>query len=296
MNYHINRNGEDLGRFTLDEIRQGLSDGKFQPDDLAWRTGMDSWESLRELKDLYEGNAIQPGEGISTGSSANTGERTGPPWEDKESGGFFSRTWETTKGALFNPNEFFKTMRREDGIGQPLLFTVIMGTAFGIIGMILTLPFNLAGSMMPPAGMEGEQAFTNAALGTSATLFQFIITAVLLPVFIAIGAFIMSGLQHLCLMLCGGANRPFETTFRTYCYSSGSAQLFNVIPICGGIIAFFWSLVVNIIGLGETHETDTWKGAMGVLLPYLVCCGLMFLLYIFIFGAIFAAAGAAGAT
>jgi hypothetical protein len=36
---------------------------------------------------------------------------------------------------------------------------------------------------------------------------------ILLPLFIAIGLFIGSALVHLCLMIVGGANQPFETTF-----------------------------------------------------------------------------------
>lgn len=49
MNYHVGRNGSQLGPFTIDQLRAGLTDGQFQPGDLVWCEGMDDWKPLPEV-------------------------------------------------------------------------------------------------------------------------------------------------------------------------------------------------------------------------------------------------------
>ena len=46
-----------------------------------------------------------------------------------------------------------------------------------------------------------------------------------------------------------------------------------MIPVCGGIVAAVWALVVNCIGLARAHETTTGKAVFAILLPLIVCCG-----------------------
>ena len=93
------------------------------------------------------------------------------------------------------------------------------------------------------------------------------------PVIVIVGMFIGSGILHLCLMIVGGAKKPFETTFRVVCFSSGSTYLLSMIPFCGGMIAGVWNIVLECIGLARAHEIDTGKAVLAVLLPLIVCCG-----------------------
>ena len=74
-------------------------------------------------------------------------------------------------------------------------------------------------------------------------------------------------------MIVGGANQSFETTFRVFAFSQGSAGPLQMIPICGGLIAGVWALVCNCIGLARAHETDTGRAVLAVFLPLIVCCG-----------------------
>jgi hypothetical protein len=46
MQYHIGRNGSQLGSFPEEEIRSGLQNGTFLPEDLAWKEGMPEWQPL----------------------------------------------------------------------------------------------------------------------------------------------------------------------------------------------------------------------------------------------------------
>ena len=82
-----------------------------------------------------------------------------------------------------------------------------------------------------------------------------------------------SGIFHLCLMIVGGAKQPFETTFRVVCFAGGSANPLLVIPICGGLIAGIWKIVLYCIGFARAHETDTGRAVLAVILPVIVCCG-----------------------
>jgi hypothetical protein len=85
-------------------------------------------------------------------------------------------------------------------------------------------------------------------------------------------------------MIVGGANKSFETTFRVLAFSQGSTGPLQIIPVCGGLIAGVWALVVNCIGLARAHETTTGRAVLAVLLPLIVCCGAGILLLI-MFGA-----------
>ncbi|MEY4482723.1 MAG: hypothetical protein RL693_175, partial [Verrucomicrobiota bacterium] len=49
MQYHVGRNSQQLGVFSGDEIRAGLTKGNFYATDLAWSEGMSEWKRLDEL-------------------------------------------------------------------------------------------------------------------------------------------------------------------------------------------------------------------------------------------------------
>ena len=52
MNYHLARNNEQLGTFTLEEVRKGLADGTYLATDLAWTAGMAEWLPAGTLPEL----------------------------------------------------------------------------------------------------------------------------------------------------------------------------------------------------------------------------------------------------
>lgn len=49
MQYHVGRNSQQLGIFSGDEIREGLTKGSFYSTDLAWNEGMSDWKCLDEI-------------------------------------------------------------------------------------------------------------------------------------------------------------------------------------------------------------------------------------------------------
>jgi hypothetical protein len=164
-------------------------------------------------------------------------------------------------------------MKREGGLGEPLIYALIGGCLGGIVSLLFSLGLQSVGffadrhdTFAAMAGMGGSAAFI-----------------ILVPVFVVVGLFIGSAIVHLCLMIVGGANQSFETTFRVLAFSQGSTGPLQMIPVCGGVIAGVWALVCNCIGLARAHDTDTGRAVLAVLLPLIVCCGGVMLIA-FMFG------------
>ena len=179
----------------------------------------------------------------------------------------FSTLW----SVLFDAPKAFRRMIRDAGLGGPILYFLILGTIFGWVGMMWEAMFSAAlGDMGAAFGMGGsEMQQYMAAYDTP--LFR-VAQALFLPAFLLIFYFIIAAVLHLMMMIVGGANQPFETTARVLAYASGSTAIFQILPVCGGLIGLVWSLVVNIIGLAEAHETTMGRAVAAVLLPVFLCC------------------------
>jgi hypothetical protein len=139
--------------------------------------------------------------------------------------------------------------------------------------------------MLPPE-MRDQLGPMMATGGAS-----FILTLILAPVLLLIWFFIWSGIVHLFLMMLGGhkqSSSGFEGTFRavSYGYVSSLAQL---IPFVGGLIAFVWNLVLQVIGLVRMHRTSTGKAVGAVLLPLVLCCVCVAVVFALFLGAIMSA-------
>ena len=174
--------------------------------------------------------------------------------------------FETAKLVLLRPSEAFKRMSTTGDLGRPLLYAVI----FGWLGMIAAQVYNIAfrGAML---GFLQRMPGMPAGRAMGMPVAFNIVLMVLAPVFILIGIFIISAIFHVFLLLMGAAGKGFPTTIRVVCYAA-TVQVIQVIPICGGIIAFVWALVIDIIGLAEAHRTTQGKTAVAVLLPFVLCC------------------------
>lgn len=182
------------------------------------------------------------------------------PWEERKDLGFFKAIFETVRSVLFSPTNLFSQMRIDGGISDPLLYAVIIGTVCSWIGILWQIPLQWLLFLISP---DKEDAIISSGIMIGVTIFM--------PLFIVIGLFIGAGILHLCLMLVGGNKEGFEATFRVIAYST-SAQVGAIIPLCGGLIAGIWGLVVEIIGLKKVHQTTTLKAILAILLPIIAVC------------------------
>ena len=274
---HVNRGTTSLGVLSEQEVREGLSAGRFAPTDIGWREGMATWQPLSQFPDFggVAAPAVPPVQPGTTPTATTVAERTGLPWEHRQERGFFNAFIETLTMVLIRPNEAFSVMKREGGLGEPLIYALIGGCVGGIVAFLFSLGFRSIGFFADKD--NSLAAMTGMGIGSAAMI-------ILLPLFVVIGLFVGSGIVHLCLMIVGGANHSFETTFRVFAFTQGSASPLQIIPLCGGVISGVWALVCNCIGLARAHETDTGRAVLAVFLPVIVCCGGG-LLIAFMFGA-----------
>ena len=275
---HVNRGTTSLGVFSEQEIREGLSSGRFAPTDIGWREGMATWQPLSQFPEFggAAAPAVPPLQPAAIPASATVAGRTGLPWEHRQERSFFNAFIDTLSMVLTRPAEAFSVMKREGGLSEPLIYALIGGSVGGIVSALFSLGFQSIGLFADKnnslAGMAG------IGIGSVAMI-------ILLPLFIVIFLFIWSALAHLCLMIVGGANQPFETTFRVFAFTQGSAGPLQIIPLCGGVISGVWAIVCNCIGLARAQETDTGRALLAVLSPLIVCCGFVFVI-LFMFGAL----------
>jgi hypothetical protein len=278
---HVARDGAKLGEFTLEQIQEGLRTGQFRSSDLGWQTGMTDWRPLSELA----GVAVPPAAGatpplpLATAAGVSAAAPgVGLPWEHRAQLGFFKAWFDTVSLLITKPSEAFTMMRPEGGLMDPLLFGLIGGSIGAILATLYQFFIRSAGFA---AG--SNVLFDKFGLGGSNFV---IVNLIFAPVKVAIGLFIFGGILHLCLMLFGGASRPFETTFRVAGYTVGASYLFCVVPVCGGLVALVYLIVLATIGLSRTHQTTTGKALMAVLAPFILCCVFAGLVGLLLGGAI----------
>lgn len=280
---HLNRDRQNLGEFTPEEVLQGLQEGKFLPTDLAWHVGMDAWRPLGDIRDSLAGEGplptsppLEPIEAksqelLAPGTSPQaSGQEPKPSWERRQELGLFPSLIESIQQILTQPAETFSCMPRSGGLATPLIFTIILSW----LGVLAVSIYQGIWLMVNPAAVEQELQ------GFPLSMFWIVMAVVMvvMPVIITVTSFLGSGIMHLFLMLTGGAKHPFETTFRVNCYCQGAASVLQLIPFCGGLISSVWYLVSLIIGLTKAHETESWRVVVAVLLPGILCCGAILLL------------------
>lgn len=280
---HVARDGAKLGEFTLEQVREGLGTGQFRSTDLGWQSGMGEW---RPLSEFVGAAAAPPATGaaptlpvVPAGvTAAPAGGGAGLPWENRSQLGFVKAWFDTVSLLITKPTEAFTMMRTEGGLMDPLLFGLIGGCAGAIMTIIYQLLFRSFGF-----ANQDNLFLSKFGFGVSGfVIFDLILT----PVKVGIGLFIFAGIFHLCLMLFGGATRSFETTFRVNAYAVGAAYLFCLVPMCGGLVAFVYLIVLLTIGLARAHQTTTGKALMAVLAPFILCCVVVGVFALLLGGAI----------
>jgi hypothetical protein len=164
---------------------------------------------------------------------------------------------QTIRESLFSPQDFFLRLPLLGGFLVPLLYALIIETVGTMVSALWG--FSLKNPLFPEIGLSGN-------VTTAATL--------LIPVLVFMGIVLSALLLHASLLIVGGARENFEATFRVVCYSA-AAELFNVIPLIGWIIALIWKLSLTLIGLRTLHRISTARAAIAICLPLIVACGLV---------------------
>jgi hypothetical protein len=306
MNWYYDQGGERQGPVDDATLDQLIATGVVRSETLVWCEGMPNWAPLSQARPAGGGAAVPEGyirctatgryfppseivyidgkpysaeakasvvQGVMQGGqlpTLNDGMRNGPAWERRSELGFLKALWETIKTVLLDPARTFSTMKRDGGLGAPLGFFMILTCVGMIVSLLYQLVIQVGSFSMMPRD-PNMPSLDGMGIGMIILLFVFYFVVVV-PILSLIGAFIYSGILHLSLMVCSGARQDYETTFRTYCYTSGAGMALLVVPFCGPYIGGIWALVCLCIGLAKTHEIGTGRAVCAALLPTVVCC------------------------
>jgi hypothetical protein len=306
MKIWINRAGQNLGTFTLEEVQRGLNQGQYVPTDLGWQEGMESWKPLAEFAGLQMPTQQPEPPAPALPSSPHfpppLGDATlaivddvedGPAWERRKELGLVRALTQTWKEVLFSPHISFLRMKTSGGYAAPFLFNLTMTVIFTFVATIYQVLLS-GGVYAATAGAahNGSSSLNGLSLGLGPFL-NVVGMVVLIPLFVGF-TFLNAGITHLCLALFKGTSRNYEATYRVICYSY-STWIFALVPCAGGFVSSVWGLVSTIIGLSKVHRTEGWRATVAVLLPVFVCAGIFFLVYIAIIAAIVGSAHHANA-
>lgn len=273
---YLNRAGQNLGTFPIEEVQRGLDTGQFFPTDLGWQQGMSQWEPLAKFPTLtmpatipVVPPALGPEDSQSRALALIDGSAQDcPAWERRKELGFGRALFETWREVLFSPAETFSRLKTTGGFASPCIFQLVMLLLYFFSAIInqfawtgISLAFQTAHHSN--ANVFGNFSVVHTSFSLAALLF--------LGIPLTLGfSFVWAAVIHFCLTLLRSATRPYQTTYRVLCYAS-SALIFTLVPCIGGLVTIIWSLLVSIVGLTKAQRTETWKAATAFLLPGFIC-------------------------
>ena len=281
MKIWINRAGQNLGTYTIEEVQRGLDQGQFVATDLAWQEGMESWKPLSEFPSLRipaaptEQPPLYPAPPTSEAVTTEVVRPdVAPAWERRPQVKLFPAFFMTIRDVLFEPHLTFPRMPVDGRLMRPTTFVLMMQLTVGLICTIMSVMLQLPSLTQT---FSRTEEFRNLSLPIG-LMIVLIPLGYILSVAIALGFnFVIVGIHHLVLMLLGGANKGYDATYKVICYSY-AAQVFNLIFCSPAALVFYF--IATIIGLSKVHGTEGWKAAVAMLAPLILCC-------IVIFGAVF---------
>lgn len=141
---------------------------------------------------------------------------------------------QTAIKVITTPAEFFRSMPKSGGFGDPLVFLVVMSFISGVIQAVLGL-FKLVGF--------GSVGMSLASI-------------VMTPVMALIFGFVGAGILFVIWKLMG-SQESYETAYRCAAYTSALSPfttLLQLVPFAGPLVSLAWMTVLLIAASVEVHR------------------------------------------
>ena len=196
------------------------------------------------------------------------------PWPPPEGASVVEAFVNTWRASVFQPTAFFRRMPREADYGAVIVYYLVVS----VVAAGCQLFWHM---VLPPVSYGPLLEFMKQQESAAGAVVSFLIT----PVLALSALYIVAGVTHVMLLLVHGEKHGFDPTTRAVAFSHGPA-LFAIVPYLGNFVAFFWTILLVIIGLREAHETSTGKAATAVLVPLflLVVLGVLVTLAVLAMG------------
>lgn len=182
----------------------------------------------------------------------------------------------TVKEIITHPVMYFATLAPFEDYVALCLFVYINN----FIAVLITFGVQLIfmGSLFT---LLQEHLGSNMLIGAFPTVINFVLGVACFPILAVCINFLISGILHVFLVYLGGSEKNYQTTLSVH--SLGSViQVFNIVPILGGLVSMVYFWIITIGGQAKAHEMDTGRAALSVLLPFFLCCCLWFVFVFFI--------------
>jgi hypothetical protein len=189
--------------------------------------------------------------------------------------------------SIVDPTGHFEKVSAGGGWLRPWLFALVISAIVFMIAAAYQLGFQMLAASVELAAEFANPLSMLTVPFSAVFLVTFAVVGV--PVGTTVMLIVQAVIYHVCLMILGAARRSLVDSFRVVCYSVGP-QLFQIVPILGGFVAWIWQLVLQIIGMKVVHRTSYGRSTIAVLLPMLLCCGVILLIGVAVAGWVFAAA------
>jgi hypothetical protein len=196
----------------------------------------------------------------STGEETKRGGRPqkGIPWENLREYGFFPGLIETIKLVMLQPQTFFSRLPLGQGYSKPLIFYLLVAE----VQALAQFMWRMAG--VAPQGQGGGDFLGLGLAGLSSLL-----VLILYPVFLAGMLFVVSALNHACLMAVKAGKKGYEGTFKVISYSNAPMVL-AVLPLLGPLVGMVWTMVCTFLGFKYVHRTTNMRVLVAMILPLLL--------------------------
>jgi len=205
---------------------------------------------------------------------AVSGHSEDAPWERRAELGLWQAIYLTFVSVLFTPSEFFRKMTSGKGVAEPMAFGLLSGSLGFMFGLFWNFLL-ISGAIMSFSDRFLEQVPLN---------WVFVFVLILSPLLVLMDMFIKAGVIHLLMLMFKDGKKGFVGTFRIIAYGQ-STRVLSLIPFIGGVVGWFWNLIIVIVGLREMHKTSHLKAAAAVVaFIILKCLALLpiFLLKVFV--------------
>jgi hypothetical protein len=166
----------------------------------------------------------------------------------------------TVKLLFTKPRETFESMPIAGDVLRPFVFAILLGWVGAIFSALWSIPFR---SMMPAGSPYGSYQMP---------AFFLPLIALFAPVLIVCALLVGSAIQHLMLMIVGGARSGFAVARAAGAVLRAGAPVFQALPFCGSLIAAIAAILLTIQGLAVAHRISLGKATLAVLLPVVLCC------------------------
>lgn len=191
------------------------------------------------------------------------------PWEQPGLG-FFAGFYETLRLLATKPRRAYQRVAATRAWMRPLGFALLVGWPGILAGTFWEITFQSQMEQWLPwlkdQGFERTPPIVAIGIALAA------------PVWFPVFLFVAAAFQHLFLWMVGGAKSGFVQTFRVMCYAQISA-LGGFLPMCGSLLAAVWHIVLQVIGLSAVHKIGVGRALLALLLPLLICCGCIAILF-----------------